>query len=50
MQYVIELLDSETDEVLETAVIEASSDEDAQIKALEEANYQGYFLGTVTRK
>jgi hypothetical protein len=47
--YIIELLDTETDEVVSTAEIEAGNDEEACIKAVEEAAYQGYHLGNVFR-
>jgi hypothetical protein len=48
-KYRVELLDTETDEVVEYAVIEATDDAEARVVAEEEAAYQGYFAGTVTK-
>lgn len=47
MTYTFELLDTETDEVVEVGTLEAASLKDAQAKAEVEADYQGLFLGTV---
>lgn len=46
--YKVELLDTETDEVLEYATVEAASFEEALQKAEIEAEYLGFFCGSVT--
>ena len=47
MTYVAEFLDSETDDVVETFTFEAGDDNQAEALAWEEAEYQGYHVGTV---
>jgi len=45
--YRAELLDTETDEVVELFTFQATNEEEAAIKAEEEAEYQGLFLGSI---
>jgi len=47
--YVAEFLDTETDELIETWTFEAASDAKAEMQAAEEADYQGYALGSVEK-
>jgi len=44
------LLDTDTDEIVERIEITADTREEAEVMAEEEAEYQGYFLGSVTKK
>lgn len=47
--YIAQFLDTETDEVLEIFVFNAASDAEAEMQAAEEAEYQGFFLGSVEK-
>ncbi len=46
-EYTVELLDTETDEVVDVLWIEASSDWEAENLASYEAQYHGFHAGTV---
>jgi phosphoribosyl-ATP pyrophosphohydrolase len=47
--YTVELLDTETDEVVDVLTITAATDKDADRIAEEEAAYHGFHAGTVRR-
>lgn len=47
--YTAEFLDTETDEVVELHTFQANTLEAARRHAEEEAEYQGFFLGTVAK-
>ena len=48
-RYKVELMDTESDFVVEVFEFTAADDREAQVKAEAEAEYQGLHAGTITR-
>ena len=48
-EYTVELLDTETDDIVDVLTIKAKSDKDADRIANEEAEYHGFHAGTVRK-
>lgn len=47
MEYRISFIDTETDEEVDFTYLRASDLEEAEVLAWEEANYQGFHVGTI---